>query len=102
MCLELISCFSAVYRALDTELKAVSGNVGKNVSAGQNRKIVWKPLEENETFIAENVRFKVEALSRTLIQGMQLCPAPIFRERSKPSLSSSKNQKVKIKSSVLD
>ena len=46
-----------------TELKAVSGNVGKNVSAGQNRKIVWKPLEENETFIAENVRFKVEALS---------------------------------------
>lgn len=46
-----------------TELKAVSGNVGKNVSAGQNRKIVWKPLEENEKFIAENVRFKVEALS---------------------------------------
>lgn len=46
-----------------TELKAVSGNVEKNVSAGQNRKIVWKPLEENETFIAENVRFKVEALS---------------------------------------
>ena len=46
-----------------TELKAVSGNVGKNVSAGQNRKIVWKQLEENEKFIAENVRFKVEALS---------------------------------------
>ena len=45
-----------------TELKAVTGNVGKGVSAGQNRKIVWKPLEENETFIAENVRFKVEAL----------------------------------------
>lgn len=46
-----------------TELKAVSGNVGKNVSAGQNRKIVWKPLEENEKFIAQNVRFKVEAQS---------------------------------------
>jgi hypothetical protein len=46
-----------------TELKAVSGNVGKNVSAGQNRKIVWKPLEEKEAFIAENVRFKVEAMS---------------------------------------
>ena len=46
-----------------TELKAITGNVGKGVSAGQNRKIVWKPLEENETFIAENVRFKVEALS---------------------------------------
>ena len=45
-----------------TELKAVSGNVGKNVSAGQNRKIVWKPLEEKEKFIAQNVRFKVEAM----------------------------------------
>ena len=42
-----------------TELTAVTGNVGKGVSAGQNRKIVWKPLEENETFIAENVRFKL-------------------------------------------
>ena len=46
-----------------TELKAVTGNVGKGVSAGQNRKIVWKPLEENERFIAQNVRFKVEAQS---------------------------------------
>lgn len=46
-----------------TELKAVSGNVGKGVPAGENRKIVWKPLEENEKFIAQNVRFKVEAQS---------------------------------------
>lgn len=46
-----------------TVLNAVSGDVGKGVSAGQNRKIVWKPLEENEAFIAENVRFKVEAMS---------------------------------------
>jgi hypothetical protein len=46
-----------------TELKAVTGNVGKSVPAGQNRKIVWKPLEEYETFIAENVRFKVETQS---------------------------------------
>lgn len=46
-----------------TELTAVTGNVGKGVSAGQNRKIVWKPLEEKEAFIAENVRFKVEAMS---------------------------------------
>lgn len=46
-----------------TELKAVSGNVGKGVPAGENRKIVWKPLEENERFIAQNVRFKVEAQS---------------------------------------
>jgi hypothetical protein len=46
-----------------TELKAVSGNVGKGVPAGENCKIVWKPLEENEKFIAQNVRFKVEAQS---------------------------------------
>lgn len=46
-----------------TELKAVSGNVGKGVPAGPSRKIVWHPLEEKGEFVAQNVRFKVEALS---------------------------------------
>jgi hypothetical protein len=46
-----------------TELKAVSGNIGKGVPAGKARKIVWYPLEENGEFVAKNVRFKVEALS---------------------------------------
>ena len=46
-----------------TELKAVSGNVGKGVLAGKGREIVWKPLEEREEFVAKNVRFKVEATS---------------------------------------
>ena len=46
-----------------TELKAVSGNVGKGVPAGNTRKIVWHPLEEKEEFVAKDVRFKVEALS---------------------------------------
>lgn len=46
-----------------TELKAVSGNVGKGVPAGNARKIVWHPLEENGEFVAKDVRFKVEALS---------------------------------------
>ncbi len=46
-----------------TELKAVSGNVGKGVPAGKARKIVWHPLEEKEEFVAKDVRFKVEALS---------------------------------------
>ena len=46
-----------------TELKAVSGDVGKGVSAGKDRKIVWQPLEEYGGFIAKNVRFKVEAFS---------------------------------------
>lgn len=42
------------------ELTAVTGNVGKGVPAGKSRKIVWHPLEENEKFIAKNVRFRVE------------------------------------------
>lgn len=46
-----------------TELKAVSGNVGKGVPAGNARKIVWHPLDEKSEFVAKNVRFKVEALS---------------------------------------
>ena len=46
-----------------TELKAVSGDIGKGVYSGKDRQIVWKPLEENEKFIAQNVRFKVEAQS---------------------------------------
>ena len=46
-----------------TELKAVSGNVGKGVLAGKARKIVWQPLEEYGEFVAKNVRFRVEALS---------------------------------------
>lgn len=46
-----------------TELKAVSGNVGKSVPAGKARKIVWHPLDEKSEFVAKNVRFKVEALS---------------------------------------
>ncbi len=45
-----------------TELKAVTGNVGKGVSAGKDRQIVWKPLDEYEEFIARGVRFKVETM----------------------------------------
>ena len=45
-----------------TKLEAVDGAVGKNVHAGQNLEIVWHPLEEGENFIAEGVKFKVEAL----------------------------------------
>lgn len=46
-----------------TELNAVTGNVGKGVPAGNSRKVVWKPLEEKQEFIAQNVRFKVVAQS---------------------------------------
>ena len=44
------------------ELKSVTGNVGKSVPAGKSRKVVWKPLEEYAEFVAQNVRFKVEAM----------------------------------------
>lgn len=43
------------------ELKAITGDIGKGIKEGKNRKIVWKPLEENESFIAQNVQFKVDA-----------------------------------------
>jgi len=46
------------------ELTAVTGDVGKGVSAGKDRQIVWKPLEEyeDEEFIARGVQFKVETM----------------------------------------
>ncbi len=44
-------------------LKVVTGDVGKGVLAGTDRQIVWKPLEEKGDFIAQNVRFKVDAQS---------------------------------------
>lgn len=44
-----------------TELKAVTGSVGKDISAGVNKQIIWQPLQEQTEFVAQNVRFKVEA-----------------------------------------
>ena len=62
------------------ELKATSGDIGHGVSAGRGKRIVWRPLEEYDKFVVQNVRFKVESLSsyeyystnarvRTLIMG---------------------------------
>lgn len=45
------------------ELKAVSGDVGKGVLPGTNKQIVFRPLDEFEKFITQNVRFKVVAQS---------------------------------------
>ncbi len=44
-----------------TELKAVTGSVGKDISAGINKRIIWQPLREQTEFVAQNVRFKVES-----------------------------------------
>ena len=46
------------------ELQKVSGAVGKNVAAGSNQVITWYPLKEYDSFVADNVRFKVEAYSQ--------------------------------------
>jgi hypothetical protein len=46
-----------------SELKAVSGDIGKGVYSGKDRQIVWKPLDEHKKFVAKNVRFKVETQS---------------------------------------
>lgn len=45
------------------ELKAVEGAVGNRVNAGKYREIIWHPLEEYESFIVDNARFKIEATS---------------------------------------
>lgn len=45
-----------------TELKAVTGNIGKGVQPGTNRRITWTPLEERTEFVAQNVRFRVSAM----------------------------------------
>ena len=45
-----------------TELKAVTGNVGKGVQPGTNRRITWTPLKERTEFVAQNVRFRVSAM----------------------------------------
>jgi hypothetical protein len=63
-----------------TELKAVTGNVGKGVPAGNSRKVVWKPLEEKQEFIAkfiDTIELKKDN------KGNLLCAA-LFLEKSLP------------------
>ncbi len=45
-----------------TPLKAVKGDVGCRVARGKDRRITWYPLQEQESFVADNVRFRVVAL----------------------------------------
>jgi len=43
------------------ELKSVTGDIGE-VGSGENRQIVWSPLEEFGEFVAKGVKFKVDAI----------------------------------------
>ena len=44
------------------ELNSVTGDVGR-VTNGENRQIVWSPLDEYDSFVAKGVKFKVDATS---------------------------------------
>ena len=45
-------------KTFGSPLRAVTGDAGKNVTAG-NKTIVWSPLEEMEKLVSDNVVFKV-------------------------------------------
>lgn len=64
------------------ELKSAFGKVGTNIPAGKNHIIIWDPLREKETFVAHNVRFKVEAQSSYNSQNEKIT-IPIL-EQTKP------------------
>jgi uncharacterized protein (TIGR02145 family) len=42
-------------------LKKVEGDVGKGVSAGKNKKIVWYVLNERDELVGDNIVFKITA-----------------------------------------
>ena len=50
------------------ELTKVVGDVGKELVAGSNYTIIWLPLLEYERFYADDVRFKVEAVTQSPLQ----------------------------------
>jgi hypothetical protein len=45
-------------KTFGSPLRAVTGDAGKNVTAG-NKTIVWSPLEEMEKLVSDNVVFKI-------------------------------------------
>ena len=49
------------------QLNSVSGDVGKNISAG-HKTIVWDVLDERENFKGDNVIFKVQARNNQLLK----------------------------------
>ena len=46
-------------KTFGSALTAVTGDVGKQVAAGTNKRIVWSPLEERERLVSDNVVFKI-------------------------------------------
>ena len=52
-------------RTYSAPLRAVSGDVGKNISAGY-KKLLWSPLDEMEQLVSNQVVFKVVPSGKTL------------------------------------
>lgn len=48
-------------------LKSVTGDAGKNVSAGYNKKIIWDVLQDREKLTGDDIRFEVRA---EIMEGM--------------------------------
>ncbi len=52
-------------------LQKVSGDIGKDLLAGEDRAIVWDYLEENPSFNGRNVQFRIEVEAERLMGGPQ-------------------------------
>ena len=53
----------SVYDGPFKPLKEIDGDIGGIINPDEGLEIIWHPLEEYDSFIATNVRFKVETLS---------------------------------------
>ncbi len=56
-----IYCSTDRGRYFDGALKSVSGDIGKNVTAGYNKKIIWDVLKDREKLTGDDIRFEVRA-----------------------------------------
>ena len=56
-------------KTFGTPLRAVTGDAGKNVTAG-NKTIVWSPLEEMEKLVSDNVVFKIVPVIQSFPGGL--------------------------------
>ena len=56
-------------KTFGSPLRAVTGDAGKNVTAG-NKTIVWSPLEEMEKLVSDNVVFKIVPVIQSFPGGL--------------------------------
>jgi len=56
-----VYCSTDGGRYFGMALKSVSGDIGKNVTAGYNKKIIWDVLQDREKLTGDDIRFEVRA-----------------------------------------